>query len=258
MNGRSGLPMTDADWPVDEPAWHDGHAVWSIGLCLSAAGRAACLSLLDGRERDRADRFLRAQDRDRLIACHAALRLILAGLLDADARTLAFARSPSGKPELAGPEAERLRFNLSHSGEHALVAVSTTARIGVDVEVPRPMPDALRIARAHFHPREVAALAACGPAIEAGFYACWTGKEAFVKAVGAGLSMPLDGFAVAIPPAPPAILEIGGRNAPAAAWTLTALAPAPGVTGAVAIEAPRAACALRRLRPDWAERLPGP
>lgn len=252
-------PVTGADeWPIGEVVWRDGHTVWNVGLRLSAARRTACLSLLDGDERARADRFLRAEDRDRFLASHAALRLILAGLLDADAHALAFSRLPGGKPELAGPGSDCLRFNLSHSGAHALVAVSTTARIGVDVEVPRPMPDALRIARAHFHPREVAALVASGPAVEAAFYACWTGKEAFVKAVGAGLSMPLDGFAVAIPPAPPAILELGGRSAPAAGWTLATLAPAPGVTGAVAIEAPRATCARMRLRPDWADRLPGP
>lgn len=263
VTGRSLYPETVAatgadEWSVGEPAWRDGHTVWSVGLRLSAARRAACLSVLDGEERARSDRFLRAEDRDRFVASHAALRLVLAGFLDADARALAFSTSMTGKPELAGPEVGRLRFNLSHSGGHALVAVSTTARIGVDVEVPRPMPDALRIARAHFHPREVAALAACGRAVEAAFFACWTGKEAFVKAVGAGLSMPLDGFAVAIPPAPPAILEIGGLRAPAAGWTLATLAPAPGVPGAVAIEAPRAACALRRLHPDWADRLLAP
>jgi 4'-phosphopantetheinyl transferase len=254
----SAFPVSDwpvSDWPVREPGWPGGTIVWHAGLRLDAARRAACLALLDRDETLRADRFLQARDRDRFIASHAALRFLLAGALEAEARTLSFSVSAFGRPSLAGAQAGRLDVNLSHSGEHALVALSPTGRIGVDIEVPRPMPDALRIARAHFHPREVAALEAHGSDGEAAFYACWTAKEAFVKAVGAGLSRPLNRFAVAVPPAPAALLEVDDADGPASAWTMAALAPAPGTVGAVALAIPRAAIALAALSPDWADRI---
>jgi len=242
-------------WPVRTPGWPEGPIVWHVGLRLDAARRAACLTVLDRAETLRADRFVQARDRDRFVASHAALRLILARALGTDPGTLTFATSRFGRPSLAGREAGSLDFNLSHSGEHALVGLSATARIGVDLEVPRPMPDALRIARAHFHAREIDALETRGSEVEAAFYACWTAKEAFVKAVGAGLSRPLAGFAVAVPPAAPALLAVDGADGPASAWTLDALAPAPDTVAAVALASPRATIARAALPPDWADRL---
>lgn len=262
MRGRGTHPTTCSvsgdDWSEAAPLPFRGHAVWHIALDLDAERRANGTRLLNDDERDRADRFLRPQDRDRFIASHAALRIILGGLLGANPRSLTFAISPTGRPSLTGWDALArggcvpLDFNLSHSGDHALVAVSTTARIGVDIEAHRPLSDALRIARAHFHPREIAALEAAGPNREAAFYAAWTAKEAVVKASGAGLSQPLDGFAVTIPPVAPALLDVAGTPSPA--WTLIRLAPAPGATGAVAIEASHVPCRLWRLPVDWMNR----
>lgn len=241
------------DWPEAEPAPFAGHGVWWIDLGVDPAELVHCSALLDAGERARAERFLRRQDRDRFIASHAALRIVLGAALDCDPAAVAYTVSSTGRPSLTGFDAGRLDFNLSHSGRHALVALSTAAWIGVDVEVRRPIPDALRIARAHFHPSESAALEAAGPDRENAFYAVWTAKEAYVKAVGAGLSMPLRDFAVAIPPAPPALLQTA--LGPAAAWTLIGLALTPDAAGAVAIAAPRAACRLARLRADWTTRL---
>lgn len=240
------------DWAELEPAPYPGHTVWHVALGLDDARRARCTRRLNDHERGRADRFLRSQDRDRFLASHAALRIILGGILGASPESLAFAISPTGRPSLAGWDAVPLDFNLSHSGDHALVAVSTTTRIGVDIEAHRPLPDALRIAHAHFHRREVVALEAAGPSREAAFFAIWTAKEAVVKATGAGLSRPLSSFAVASPPAPPALLE--ADDVAPTAWTLIRLAPAPETTGAVAIEDPLAPCRRARLRADWADR----
>jgi len=240
-------------WPEAEPEPCEGHGIWRVELTLDDGRRARCLSVLDGSERIRAERFLRREDRDRFLASHAALRVVLGAVLGIEPAAVAFAVSPTGRPSLVGQHAGRLDFNLSHSGTHALVALSTTARIGVDIEVHRPIPDLLRIARAHFHPREIAALEEAGPDREAAFFAAWTAKEAFVKAIGVGLSMPLDAFAVAIPPAPAELLEAAG--ALASAWTLIGLAPVPGATGAVAIDAPRARCRRARLPADWADRF---
>lgn len=254
--GSDQAPSSKA-WPEAVPLPLTGNAVWHVALTLDDARRASCALFLEDDERGRADRFLRREDRDRFLASHAALRIILAGVLGLNPRTLAFTTSPMGRPSLAGEAGlagrnARLDFNLSHSGDHALVALSTTSRIGVDIEAHRPLPDALRIARAHFHPREVAALEAVGPDRETAFYGVWTAKEAFVKATGTGLSTPLSGFAVSAPPAPPALLT--ATDTAPAAWTLIRLAPAPRTTGAVAIEAPDAACRFARLPTDWADR----
>ena len=137
--------MSDA-WIVAEPGPATAIQVWSVDLALSEARLARCGAWLSPDEAARADRFLRAEDRDRYRASHAALRLILARALGVAAGALAFAAGPAGKPELAGAQAGSLRFNLSHSGTRALVGVSLEAAIGVDVEALRPIPDALRIA----------------------------------------------------------------------------------------------------------------
>ena len=241
------------------PAWTEAAlgpcgraAVWRVDLGLDDARRAACLALLCEEERGRAQRFARMQDRDRFIASHAALRMILASEVGADPAALVFETEAAGKPALGGAFRGALAFNLSHSGSLALVALAPAARIGVDVEAVRPLEDCLRIARSHFAPSEVRALSRLsGARLTDAFFACWTCKEAFVKATGGGLPVGLDSFAVAIPPAPAALVEIDGDRAGGRAWTLLAIAPARSYAGAVAIEQPDAACALLALRPGW-------
>lgn len=182
--------------------------VWVVDLAVAEQRKQACLAVLSGEEQERADRFLRPSDRDRFIVSHAASRLVLGRALVADPGALVFAAGPAGKPELAGPWSGTLEINLSHSGECALVGLSTHARIGVDIEVVRDLPDALRMARNHFAAEEVAALERCDPTtLTRAFLACWTRKEAFVKASGVGLSVPLDRFSVTIPPRPAAIID---------------------------------------------------
>lgn len=241
---------------LPEPGASAEVQVWHVDLALDKTDLRACRACLSPDEEERADRFLRPADRARFVASHAALRLILARSLGTEARRIALASGPGGKPELAGPPSGRLQFNLSHSGEHALIGLAERVRIGVDVETARPTTDHLRIARAHFARPEIAALEALAPeALPAAFLACWTCKEAFVKALGAGLSMPLDRFTVALPPSAPALLDVDGDAAAARRWTLHAFAPAPDAVAALAVETPRAAWLLRRLSPDWTNAL---
>lgn len=229
---------------------------WIVDLAVAEARMPACLAVLDADERARAERFLRAADRKRFIVGHAAWRFVLGHALGADPRTLAFAVGPSGKPELAGPWSGLVDINLSHSGERAVVGLATIGRIGVDIEASRPLPDALRIARHHFAPSEVVALERCSAfALHHAFLACWTRKEAVVKAMGVGLSMPLDRFAVTVPPGPVAVLDIAGDREAARAWSLHHLEPAPGYVGAVAIAAPEAPCRIHTLPLDWVDAL---
>lgn len=226
--------------------------VWIVDLALSEARLARCAALLSPKERDRADKFLRPADRARHTASHAALRLVLARALGLDPGEIAFAAGPAGKPELAGPAGGLRAFNLSHSGAHALVGLARGAEIGVDVEAIRPLPDALRIARAHFSPDEAAALAAIAPTdIERAFFGLWTRKEAVVKALGAGLSLPLDRFSVTVPPAAPRLSRMDGPGG----WTLADVETGPGTAATVAVRAFDAAITMHRLPPDWPDAI---
>jgi 4'-phosphopantetheinyl transferase len=157
----------------------------------------SAIRLLNPHERERAERFIFEHDRRRFIVAHASLRLALGTCLNLAPESLQFTVSPRGKPSLIGTSVD-LRFNLSHSGERALLALALNRDVGVDIEKERPI-EALAIAERFFSDSEVEALRKV-PAQErmAAFFRCWTRKEAFVKAIGEGLSFPLNGFDVTV------------------------------------------------------------
>jgi 4'-phosphopantetheinyl transferase len=160
--------------------------------------------MLDGVERGRADRFAFERDRRRFVGRRAFLRRVLgdyAGLPPADLR---YRLSASGKPELVG--VNDLTFSTSHADGLAIVAVAGHGQVGVDIERLRPMPGALDIARRFFTEREWAHLRALPQTARSdAFLRLWTRKEAYVKVMGRGLSMPLDGFEVLEPFVTPAV-----------------------------------------------------
>jgi len=240
-------------WRIAEPGADTEDVVWTVDLSQAGTG---VFEVLSEEEQARADRFLRAEDRDRYVASHAALRLILGRRLGLPPRDLAFEAEEGGKPRLAGSRRGACRFNLSHSGARALVGLSRRVESGVDVEALRPMPDALRVARGHFAPEEARALA---EVLEAGrasvFMGLWTRKEAVVKALGTGLALPLSRFEVSLPPAPARLLASGDPRLDPFAFTLLHLEPGPGTVGAAAFAAPDARPALRALPGDWPRRL---
>jgi 4'-phosphopantetheinyl transferase len=131
-----------------------------------------------------------------------------------------------------------LYFNVTHSHEVGLIAFTRRAEVGIDVERVRAYPGHLDMADRYFTPREVTALERLPPgAREHAFYHIWTRKEAFLKATALGLSYGLERFEVSVPPDDPArILHIDGDHAAAARWSITALSPASGYVGALAIE----------------------
>lgn len=246
--------MTAGGWRTAEPGPATGTVAWTIDLALSEADLARCDAVLSPEEAARADRFLRPEDRDRYRASHAALRLVLGRALSTDPRALTFRAGPNGKPDLGEARQRALHFNLSHSGARALVGLSTRAPIGVDVEALRPMRDALRVARGHFAADEIGALAGLpADAITPAFFALWTGKEAVVKALGAGLSLPLDRFSIGLRPAEPRLLRFEGGEPEA--WTLRHLEPGPGTVGAAAVMAPGEAITCLALSDGWCARL---
>jgi 4'-phosphopantetheinyl transferase len=150
----------------------------------------ACSALLSEAERHRARRFKLDRDRRRFIVARARLREILAAKLGVHASEIELSNTEKGKPRLAGRfAASTLRFNVSHCEDIAVFAFCDGAEVGVDIESVRPMKDVDKLAARAFAPHEIESLRALeGERRIHGFFACWTRKEAFIKAVGDGFS----------------------------------------------------------------------
>ena len=233
--------MADAwEAPPAAPVLGEGEVhVWRASLARPPGELERLYALLSDDERSRAGRFRFPVHRDRFVAGRGIQRELLARYLGAPPAALRYRLSEHGKPALDGPrEAGDLRFNVSNAADGLLVAVTRGREVGVDLEALRPMPDGEAIAGRFFSAPENEAFRALAPdERDLGFFACWTRKEAFIKAVGEGLSMPLDRFDVTLAPREPArLLRTRPDPAEAARWTLRELDPGPGWVAAVATE----------------------
>lgn len=208
--------------------------LWTVDLDLDVSIVSSLLNVLSGDERVRAARMRTTESRLRFIVAHGALRAILARYVGVPAASIRLESSEAGKPFVAGAS---LSFNLTHSEAIAVCAISPDGRIGVDVEHIRPMPDADAIVTRYFAPGEAREYASL-PSVQrpAAFFSTWTRKEAFVKAIGDGLSCPLRSFEVEIAPSAidPRIVTDPARGE----WYLRSFEPAPGYAGAVACDNP--------------------
>ncbi len=160
--------------------------VWRVSLLRSPKATADLRAVLSPDERARADAQAGERLQRRFVVAHAETRRILAGYLNEDPRTLVFAVHPQGKPHLSGAGRD-LRFNLAHSGELALLAVSSHREVGIDVEWVDPRRDLGAILPA-FAAEERAALERIPEGERrAALFAAWTRKEAYLKAMGRGI-----------------------------------------------------------------------
>jgi 4'-phosphopantetheinyl transferase len=197
--------------------------------------------LLSPDEVDRASRFHFDLHRVRYVNCRGCVRHILGRYLHRAPTEIRFRYEVSGKPELVAEQNEQqLRFNVSHSSELALLAVTCERAVGVDVELVRDQPDCLELAKRYFSQREYQDLLTLSEeARQRAFFACWTRKEAFVKACGAGLSYPLSDFSVSVLPDVPARIEESRPDSHSALnWSLVSLEPGERYVGAVVFEGP--------------------
>jgi 4'-phosphopantetheinyl transferase len=178
--------------------------LWLVDVDQKSAALVSDMTPLSGDEIDRANRFLRAEDRARFMLTRAALRRLLAEETGASPETLAFTLGPFGKPALAGAEA--LHFSVSHSGALALIGMSSNRLIGVDIELMRENIDELALAQSFFCADEHRFLEGLkGAAQLEAFYRIWTCKEAVLKAFGVGITAHLKDFQVELAPAGPSI-----------------------------------------------------
>jgi 4'-phosphopantetheinyl transferase len=190
-------------------------------------------------ELERAERFHFEKDRQHFIAGRGLLRLILGHYLDTTPSQLRFHYSDYGKPALVlSPRQAPLNFNVSHSYGLALYAVTLGREVGLDVEKIRSDLEYEEIAERFFSPRESAVLLRLPTEVKPrAFFNCWTRKEAYIKARGEGLSLPLDQFDVSLAPGEPArLLDVRGDPQEASRWSLQALKPVSGYVAALAVE----------------------
>lgn len=195
---------------------------------------------LTAEERARAHRLVRPRDGRRFVLCRGALRVIVAGLLDRDPGAIEFRAGPGGKPILPSGQPENQppwHFNVSHSGDLALIAVSRTCELGVDVEKTRTISEAARIVRSYFTETETEQFHQLDESARAdAFIRGWTRKEAILKAQGVGLAGLATGFETmfgvaeldpAFVPCRPSSIVLG--------WSLWEACPQPGYVAALAL-----------------------
>src|SRR5437879_1206576 len=214
---------------------------WCASLDVPPETSACLYATLTPDERTRSARFQFERDRQRFIVARGVLRDLLGRYLQTQPGQINFVYNAFGKPDLSPEFGARLKFNLSHSAGFALIAIAPASNVGVDLEYIRAQSDYADIARRFFSADEVDYLIALPSHLYTEtFFSCWTKKEAYLKACGEGLAIPLNSFSVPLTTDPahtPVDLYVASKDiVPAKHWSLYALRPAPGYTGARVIE----------------------
>jgi len=240
MNMPPGIKWIDS-WelaPVQPGARLDEVHVWRTVLTKTASEVESLSRLLAADEQRRAESFHFDRDRSHYIVARGILRNILGLYVRQPPDSLRFSYTPFGKPDLHDAGSfETLRFNLSHAGAVVLYAVTRDREVGIDVEYVRADMDCEEIAEHFFSQREVETLRALPPDLQSrAFFNCWTRKEAYIKARGEGLSLPLDEFDVSLSPGEPAALLSASDPQEVARWSLRELTLAPDYVAALACE----------------------
>jgi 4'-phosphopantetheinyl transferase len=215
--------------------------LWRVRLDQPAEVYRACLDTLTPDESERAGRFHFNRHRQQFVIARGALRSVLGHYLGRPPSQLRFSYSAFGKPEVEGEEGrECLRFNLSHAEGVALIALTRGREVGVDVEVVRQEFPGLEIAENFFSAREVETLRSIPEeARAAAFFLYWTRKEAYIKALGEGLSHPLRQFSVSLGDGESSVLaEPEGVAPEASVWTVKGLSVGGSHAAAVAFRGP--------------------
>jgi 4'-phosphopantetheinyl transferase len=214
--------------------------IWAASLNKSAEQISSLQQIFSPDERNRARQFKVERDRNRFIAGRGLLRKILGSYMQVAPAQLQFTYSKRGKPALEGRSGQGpLHFNVAHSKDLILIAVTRACAVGIDVEWIHPISDAEEIAARFFSRREAAKLMAqVNERRIPAFFNLWTRKEAWLKATGDGLSEMLREVEVSfLPEEPASVLAISENIEAARRWTLLGLTPATEFAAAIAVEA---------------------
>jgi 4'-phosphopantetheinyl transferase len=235
INWPSPSPNMSLNWSGDYSRFPDVH-VWGASLDLPVSKTEALASILSPSELDRAARFRFVRSRNRFIAGRGFMRVILGRYLNSNPARLEFIYGSHGKPELGGAfAAAGLHFNLSHSENVGLLAISPIGAVGIDVENIRPLDDMDSLVNRFFSPREITAFNKVPESAKPlAFFNLWTRKEAFLKATGEGIVHSLGQVEVSFLPDEPAkLLDLPKHLGQAADWHLHDLTPAFGFVAAL-------------------------
>ena len=224
-----------------------------FNLAVSEAQLAGLEQLLALDERERSKRLINRQVRNRYIAGRGLLRETLADCLDREPGDLCLKTNPYGKPFLSGEHVKHgLSFNLSHSGDLAILALCEGCELGIDLEQLREDLPFKAMAQQFFSLREQADLFSLPAGLQpAAFYRCWTRKEAYLKGVGSGFSQPADICDVSLfPDQPPVLIAHQTNPTQPSKWSLIDLDVPQGFCAALAIQkASGAYAAFSRQKP---------
>jgi 4'-phosphopantetheinyl transferase len=226
------MTMMSAPKPLEANTVH----VWHASL-----GDAPDSATLSEDERERAARLLLPEDAAQFVAARAGLRNVLAGYCGVCASALQFEYGERGKPRLLWPSVD-IEFNISHTGDRAIIAVTRAGPVGIDIERRDRPVDVDAIAQRFFAPEEVRALFSLPVAVQHdAFLRCWTRKEAYLKASADGMWEPLHSFVVSVlPEESPRLVSIGQHGAGVARWVMRDLDAGPGHVAALVVHAAEA------------------
>jgi 4'-phosphopantetheinyl transferase len=208
--------------------------IWTMPTNASSGVVAYFEGVLDEDEAKRASRFRFSHLRDSFVITHGVLRYLLGRYLDSSPSRICFTYGDKGKPHVVSEA--NIHFNLTHSDDMASIAFTLGCEAGVDMEHVRQVEEMQQIADRNFSAEEAAELMLLPEnERERAFFRCWTRKEAYIKAIGDGLSCALDSFRVTLlPNMPPRLIHIGGDRVAAEMWSLHDLCLAPDYAAALA------------------------
>jgi 4'-phosphopantetheinyl transferase len=252
---RAGIGKRSLDSAAHSEERHPGEPirrgevhVWTASLQTGPEGLLRYSTLLSEQETARASRYVFARDREHFIVCRGILRELLGSYLFVPGKSLEISGAGFQKPALAQTfHHQDLRFNLSHSHGFAILAFSLGLEVGVDVERIRHDIEDEEVARRYFSNAERAELAKLGGTDrKRAFFLCWTRKEAYLKARGDGLKVPLDSFSVTL--RPDRLVRLSSQDSDH--WSLHSLEVAAGFAAALAVEGTPTRISVRAYSPD--------
>jgi 4'-phosphopantetheinyl transferase len=245
QNGDLTQPL-DTEWPLATAPLSfptERVDIWRVHLDRSpldgSLTQGPDTGVLSPDEIARANRFHFEKDRVHFVRCRTALRQLLGEYLGIPASEIQFRYSTNGKPQLeANLNPRALQFNVSHSADLAAIAIGSEHRLGVDLEKIRIDVDVVSLSTRFFSLRERAELQALPEHFRvSAFFACWTRKEAFLKATGEGLSFPLENFSVSVQPdSNPKLEEVNEDSKVGEQWFLADIHVGVDYRAALAIE----------------------
>jgi 4'-phosphopantetheinyl transferase len=213
--------------------------VWLVNQNQSAARVEEFFHTLSTDEQERARRFCFEKDRNHFIVARGVLRYLSGVFLETTPNKIRFKCGEHGKPSLSNEfSSTNLKFNVSHSGGSALFAFSRGRELGVDIERIQPKSATEEIWKLHFSLAEIEMLRSLPGSIRVdAFFDCWTRKEAYIKAIGEGLSCPLDSFDVTVAPGDPArLIETRAHALAPSHWTMRSLDVGPDYKAALVVQ----------------------